>query len=145
MKNGLNITVSYRRNATWYTVKHWVPEAFAAPMPGQPAGEKETVGGTVYVLQDQEQMQGRVGGLTRAAEKVGGRYDLLVSIGFAQKLIQGEGTTVDIYYQAAESYRVILIPTIPIFRGSRLLCGVLLTLRIRRRRKRDISSTAGSI
>ena len=113
----LNLTVNYRRNATWYTVYHWVPTGLSGLSEDALAekaqkNEIKTADGVSYVLLDTERMQGRVGGLTRASAKIGGVYDLLVPLGFSQQLIKNEsgtgtGTTVDIYYKAADSYRVI--------------------------------------
>ena len=114
LENGLSITVSYRRNATWYTVNHWVPKDFAKENGEDLDGMvMKDEGGVTYVLLHVAREQGRVGGLTRATVKTGGVYDLLVPRAFSQKSIQSEdvntntGTTVDIYYEPAESYRVI--------------------------------------
>lgn len=101
----LDITVYYRRNATWYTVNHWVPTALAGTLTG--SGEKKNVDGTEYVRLDQETLQGRVGAMTRAAAKIDGVYEQLQSTEYSQKLIENTDTVVDIYYKAADSYRVI--------------------------------------
>lgn len=102
----LDITVYYRRNATWYTVNHWVPKALAGTLTGNK--EEKTENGITYVCLDQETIQGRVGAMTRAAAKTDGdTYEKLQSTGFSQKLIENTNTAVDIYYTAAESYRVI--------------------------------------
>lgn len=101
----LDITVYYRRNATWYTVNHWVPETLAG---GNTTGlETKEVDGTTYVRLEQETLQGRVGALTRAKAKTTAAYEQLQSVGFSQKLIENTDTVVDIYYKAADSYRVI--------------------------------------
>ena len=102
---GLDITVYYRRNATWYTVNHWVPTALAGTLTG--SEEKKNEGGTEYVRLEQETLQGRVGALTRAKAKTTAAYEQLQSVGFSQKLIENTGTVVDIDYAAADSYRVI--------------------------------------
>ena len=120
LEHGLDITVSYRRNATWYTVEHWVPPELSGLSEDEIAekkdkGEVQESGDKVtYVLLDTERAQGRVGALTRASMKTGGVYDLLVPLPFSQQLIVNEletnaatGTTVKIYYEAATSYRVI--------------------------------------
>ena len=113
LEQGLSLTVHYRRNATWYTVNHWVPQEFAdRNNADQTNAPTKTESGKTYVLLTTERMEGRVGALTGAAAKTGGVYDLLVSLPFSQKLIRNgaadaDGTTVDIYYKAAESYRVI--------------------------------------
>ena len=103
--DGLDITVYYRRNATWYTVNHWVPKALAGTLTGNE--ETKTVAGAEYVRLDQETLQGRVGATTRAAAKTDGVYEQLQSTGYSQKLIESTNTEVDIYYAAADSYRVI--------------------------------------
>lgn len=121
--DGLHITVNYRRNATWYTVNHWVPEELSNLTPeqlqekknqGQILTREENGAEVTYVLLDMERGQGRVGALTRATAKTGGVYDLMVPLSFSQQLIVNEmetnsiyGTTVDIYYKAADAYRVI--------------------------------------
>ncbi len=119
MENGLNITVNYRRNATWYTVNHWVPKELSGLSADEMVGrETREENGVEYILRDTEEKQGRVGGLTNATEKTGGVYELLSPLGIFQKLIEGTtsiaesgfaatGTTVDIYYGPADYYRVI--------------------------------------
>lgn len=107
LENGteLDITVYYRRNATWYTVNHWVPQTLAG---GNTTGlETKEVEGTTYVRLDQETLQGRVGARTRAAAKTENVYEQLQPVGFSQKLIENTDTVVDIDYKAADSYRVI--------------------------------------
>lgn len=109
--DGLDITVYYRRNAAWYTVNHWVPKTLSGLMDFT-GWETKTEGGVEYVRLDQETFQGRVGALTRAAAKTDGLYEELEAIGFSQKLIENSditnaATVVDIYYKAADSYRVI--------------------------------------
>lgn len=104
--SGLNITVYYRRNATWYTVNHWVPlataDAAGADTNGKPGD------GNNNVCLDTETVQGRVGALTNAHPKTDGKvYELLGSLGFSQQLIANTGTVVNIYYAPANSYRVI--------------------------------------
>lgn len=106
MEKGLDITVYYRRNATWYTVNHWVPTALAGTV--APDAVKDTVDGFEYVRLDQEPLQGRVGATTAAKAKTEGDvYEKISPIGFSQKLIENTDTVVDIYYAAADSYRVI--------------------------------------
>lgn len=110
LENGLSLTVNYRRNATWYTVNHWVPQSLSGLKDGEiqdPNKGIKTENGEEYVLLDSEKMQGRVGALTRASARTDGAYVLLNPQGFSQELIKGSDTTVDIYYKAAESYRVI--------------------------------------
>lgn len=109
--DGLGITVYYRRNAAWYTVNHWVPKTLSG-LTDFTGWETKTEGGVEYVRLDQEPLQGRVGALTRAAAKTDGLYEELEAIGFSQKLIENSditnaATVVDIYYKAADSYRVI--------------------------------------
>lgn len=107
----LDITVYYRRNATWYTVNHWVPNGLSGlaedALKDLGADRKKKVDGVDYVCLDQETLQGRVGAMTRATAKMDGVYEELESVGFSQKLIGNTDTVVDIYYAAAESYRVI--------------------------------------
>lgn len=107
----LDITVYYRRNATSYTVNHWVPEKLSgkneADISALPENQKTTVGEEAYVLQAAETLQGRVGAMTRARAKTTKAFEQLEIISFTQKLIETSGTTVDIYYKAADSYRVI--------------------------------------
>lgn len=106
MEKGLDITVYYRRNATWYTVNHWVPTALA----GNDIDDLETKteDSVEYVRLDQETLQGRVGATTAAKAKTEGDvYEKISPIGFSQKLIENTDTAVDIYYAAADSYRVI--------------------------------------
>lgn len=102
---GLSITVYYRRNATWYTVNHWVPKDLAGTL----TGDEETKQGVDfdYVRLDQETLQGRVGATTNAEAKNDGVYTLLSPVGFSQKLIAQQDTVVDIDYEAANDYRVI--------------------------------------
>lgn len=104
MTQGLDITVYYRRNATWYTVNHWVPKALAA---GVPADAEKVVDGVDYVRLAQETIQGRVGATTAAKAKVGGAFALVSPKPFNQVLIEDKDTVVDIYYAAASSYRII--------------------------------------
>lgn len=105
MEKGLDITVYYRRNATWYTVNHWVPTALAGTVAADAV--KDTVDSVEYVRLDQETLQGRVGATTAAKAKTDEKYALVSPIGFSQKLIENTDTVVDIYYAAADSYRVI--------------------------------------
>lgn len=112
----LGITVYYRRNATWYTVSHWVPKALSG-LSDFTGRDTKDVGGIEYVCMDRETMQGRVGAMTNAKAKVEGAYAVLIPTNFSQKFIENAaseegdsnavGTTVDIYYTAAESYSVI--------------------------------------
>ena len=122
-KNELDITVYYRRNATWYLVKHWVPQTLCGLSNDEiialPAEDRKHVGAEDYVCLDKDTQQGRVGALTRAtvrthtdnADATGNPYENLQPNGFDQKLIEnqtsGTETTVDIYYAPASSYRVI--------------------------------------
>ncbi len=119
LENGLNITINYRRNATWYTVNHWVPEDLSGLSPDEISGkEKRNENGINYVLMSTEDIQGRAGSLTRAAARTDGIFEMLVPLGFSQKIIENTVsiaeaapntnlTTVDIFYEAAASYRVI--------------------------------------
>lgn len=120
---GLDITVNYRRNATWYLVKHWVPEGLCGLRDDEisvlPNEDKKTEGTEKYVCLDKDTQQGRVGALTRATARThtdngnaeGNPYELVQPNAFAQKLIENQTTnnetTVDIFYSAASSYRVI--------------------------------------
>ena len=122
-KNELNITVYYRRNATWYLVKHWVPQALCCLSEGEiaalPVEDKKQVDAEDYVCLDKDTQQGRVGALTRATARThtdnenaeGNPYELVQPNAFAQKQIENQTTnnetTVDIFYSAASSYRVI--------------------------------------
>ena len=45
--------------------------------------------------------------MTRASAKFDGIYEQLQSTEYSQKLIENTNTVVDIYYKAADSYRVI--------------------------------------
>lgn len=112
MEKGLDITVYYRRNATWYTVNHWVPKTLSGLTDQEIAdnGYETSEGGNgeIYVRLDQETLQGRVGATTAAKAKTEGDvYEKISPIGFSQKLIENTNTAVDIYYAAAGSYRVI--------------------------------------
>lgn len=125
LKDGCSITVNYRRTATWYTAKHWVPKDLANLTEEQiNSKEKTNVDGVDYVLIDSENLQGRAGALTRAVAKTDGEiYEKLTPRPFAQELIKGivsitdlekneadeknKPTVINIYYKAAESYRVI--------------------------------------
>lgn len=112
MEKGLDITVYYRRNATWYTVNHWVPKTLSGLTDQEIAdnGYETSEGGNgeIYVRLDQETLQGRVGATTAAKAKTEGDvYEKISPIGFSQKLIENTNTAVDIYYAAADSYRVI--------------------------------------
>ena len=120
---GLDITVNYRRNATWYLVKHWVPETLCGLESGEidalPGEDKKTEGTENYVCLDKDTLQGRVGATTQATARThtdnenatGNPYELVQPNAFAQKLIENQTTnnetTVDIFYSAASSYRVI--------------------------------------
>lgn len=122
-KNELNITVYYRRNATWYLVKHWVPQALCRlsdeEITDLPVEDIKQVGTEKYVCLDKDTQQGRVGALTRATARThtdnenadGNPYELVQPNAFAQKQIENQTTnnetTVDIFYSAASSYRVI--------------------------------------
>lgn len=122
-EKGLEITVYYRRNATWYLVKHWVPQALCGlsddEIDALPAEDKKHVGTEDYVCLDKDTQQGRVGALTRATARThtdngnadDNPYKLVQPNAFAQKLIENQTTnnetTVDIFYSAASSYRVI--------------------------------------
>ena len=122
-KNELDITVYYRRNATWYLVKHWVPQALCRltkdEITALPDEDKKQVGTEGYVCLDKDTQQGRVGALTRATARThtdnenadDNPYKLVQPNAFAQKLIENQTTnnetTVDIFYSAASSYRVI--------------------------------------
>lgn len=98
----LEITVYYRRNATWYTVNHWVPNGLSGLTDFTDMETKND-----YVRLDQEILQGRVGAMTNAQPKTDGTYQELTAVGFSQKLIENTNTAVDIYYKTADSYRII--------------------------------------
>lgn len=110
-ETNLDITVYYRRNATWYTVNHWMPETLSGMSQDEidnlDTDRKKTENGVDYVRLDQETLQGRVGAMTRASAKFDGIYEQLQSTEYSQKLIENTNTVVDIYYKAADSYRVI--------------------------------------
>ena len=122
-EKGLEITVYYRRNATWYLVKHWVPQVLCGltndEITALPDEDKKQVGTEDYVCLDKDTQQGRVGALTRATARThtdngnaeGNPYELVQPNAFAQKQIENQTTnnetTVDIFYSAASSYRVI--------------------------------------
>ena len=122
-KNELDITVYYRRNATWYLVRHWVPRTLCGLSDDEitvlPPEDKKQVGTEEYVCLDKDTQQGRVGARTRATARThtdngsadGNPYELVQPNAFAQKLIENQTTnnetTVDIFYSAASSYRVI--------------------------------------
>lgn len=125
LQNGRSITVNYRRTATWYTTKHWVPKELSNLTAEQiDKKEKENIDGVEYVLLDRENLQGRVGALTKAAAKTDGNvYEKLTYKPFAQELIKGvvsigdldqngvdeknKPTVINIYYEAAKFYRII--------------------------------------
>lgn len=116
-ENGLDLSIAYRRNATWYMVNHWVPVDLSGMTDAEIAasGKPTKTGsdGIEYVCLDTDFRQGRAGSTTQAVRKTGSNYDLLVNKPFSQKLIESAATnavaqtTVDIYYEAATSYRVI--------------------------------------
>ena len=83
-----------------------MPKTLAGTLTG--SEEKKNENGVDYVRLDQETLQGRVGAMTRAAAKTDGdTYEKVESVDFSQKLIENADTVVDIYYKAADSYRVI--------------------------------------
>lgn len=102
----LEITIYYRRNATWYTVNHWVPQGFA-----ESTAEQKVYGAATYYLCESEEIQGRAGAITNAKAKIGGAYELLTALPISQQIIQNRTedneTIVNIYYKTADSYRVI--------------------------------------
>ena len=109
------LTVYYRRNATWYMVNHWVPKTLSG-LTDYTGMETKIKDGVDYVLLDQETLHGRVGTMTKANAKTDDVYEKLTPIGYSQKLIENaatasmmdtNATTVDVYYKAAEFYRVI--------------------------------------
>lgn len=107
--NGLSITVYYRRNATWYTVNHWVPENLSG-LTDPDDYETKTENGTNYVRLVTDTLQGRIGATTRAAAKTGADnpvFTLLSPMNFSQRQIEATGTVVDIFYEPATEYRVI--------------------------------------
>lgn len=111
-QHGLNVTVYYRRNATWYTVRHWVPDNLASLIADDITGKPtRTENGTTYVCIDTDTLQGRVGGLTNASAKTENGYALLTALPFSQQLVKNStdngGTTLDIFYAQATSYRII--------------------------------------
>lgn len=111
-KSDLNtITVSYRRNATAYAVNHWVPNDLtgksAADIAAMPAEEKTTIDGVDYVLLDRQEIQGRVGALTKAeAITTGSVYEILRPKTFSQEVI-GTNTAINLYYEPISPVRVI--------------------------------------
>lgn len=117
------ITVYYRRNATSYTVNHWVPTP-PDGTPGVPTNPpKKQFDGKDYVQVYTESVQGRVGALTNAkdspavvpADQTGNHFDFTpyVPIPFSQQEIalrtteNQNGTVIDIRYKDADAYRVI--------------------------------------
>ena len=109
--NGLDLTIFYRRNATWYTVKHWVQHDYSSysdqPFGTLAATEKETVDGVNYVLENTEQVQGRVGALTNAKVRTDGIYRYVSPVSFSQKEIAEKDTVVEIFYKIPAVYTVI--------------------------------------
>lgn len=120
LEDATTVTVYYRRNATSYTVKHWVktdvlPDGFSNKFTGTETGTGELAGYTkVYA----ESLQGRVGALTNAQESpVTDKFDFAPykAEGFSQQEIRfrdpdnaaDEGTVVNIKYVGADEYRVI--------------------------------------
>lgn len=105
------MTIFYRRNATWYTVKHWVQHDYSSysdqPFDTLTATEKETVDGVNYVLQNTEQVQGRVGALTNAKVRTDGIYRYVSPVSFSQKEIAEKDTVVEIFYKIPAVYTVI--------------------------------------
>ncbi len=106
----LHLTVYYRRSAVSYTVNHWVPKILSG-LDDFADMELQTIDGVDYVRLHRETLQGRVGATTNAAAKTDDIYEKLTPMDFFQKLIESTsdsaGTTVDLYYKAADSYRVI--------------------------------------
>lgn len=111
----LDLVVYYRRNATWYTVNHWVPKTLSG-LDDFSGFETKVENGVDYVLLDHEILHGRVGAMTKANAKTKGIYEKLESIGYSQKSInnavsgndaRNDTTIIDIYYKPAEFYRVI--------------------------------------
>lgn len=109
--SGLSLTVYYRRNATWYTVNHWVPESLAtvsdAVLGEDGQAITEVADGVNYVLQARETLQGRVGATTAAKAMGGTAFELVSPVSIVQELIGDTGTVVNIRYAAASSYRII--------------------------------------
>lgn len=64
-KNELDITVYYRRNATWYLVRHWVPRTLCGLSDDEitvlPPEDKKQVGTEEYVCLDKDTQQGARG------------------------------------------------------------------------------------
>ncbi len=141
LKNGLTITVNYRRTTTWYAVKHWVPVGLSGLSQAEiDSKEKTAIDGVDYVLLDSENLQGRVGALTKAVARTDGNvFEKLTSIPFAQELIKGivsisdlnqndadeksKPTVINIYYKAAEAYRVIFDTDYAYIRRQQVVFG----------------------
>ncbi|MBP3540109.1 MAG: hypothetical protein J6J62_09725, partial [Oscillospiraceae bacterium] len=108
--SGLDLTVFYRRNATWYTVQHWVCDKYSEMTPDEIAvADTQTIDGVIYVLVESEDVQGRVGALTNAKAKTEGLYKFVSPQGFSQKEISaaGNNTIVEIFYKIPAVYTVI--------------------------------------
>lgn len=117
-----NITVNYRRNATTYTVNHWVPRDLTllsdADLQAGIADGKyatKTENGTDYVRYVQEQIQGRIGALTKAealtddpdlSDELSMVFGILAPNSFSQEII-GTNTEVNLYYHPISPVRVI--------------------------------------
>lgn len=108
------ITVNYRRNATTYTVNHWVPRPLtylteAELNAGLANGtyETKTDGSETYVRFNQDKIQGRVGALTKAEPKTTGRvYEILTPDSYSQEVITNS-TEINLYYHPISPVRVI--------------------------------------
>lgn len=113
----LQLTIFYRRNATWYGVHHWVAKSQSG-LSDFTGMETRTVDGTEYVLMAQDQLQGRAGALTAAKPRTDGLFALLGALPMVQTRIASAqvdpstgkvttSTVVDIYYRGEAEYRVI--------------------------------------
>ncbi|MCI9331142.1 MAG: hypothetical protein HFG05_03080 [Oscillibacter sp.] len=111
------ITVYYRRNATSYTVKHWVPDnlwsADFGPAPTAPEQITTVNNIRYYLAETDETLQGRVGALTNAQASGEDKFLSLGTQPIVQEVIlqrntaNDPGTVVDVYYKLADAYRVI--------------------------------------
>ena len=139
-ENHTTVTVYYRRNATSYTVRHWVltgslPTGFTPPE--QPANKPAEL--AQYTMVYTEALQGRVGALTNAQESPavtagGNQFDFApyMAEGFSQQEIiyrdtaHPDGTVINITYSNASGYRVIFntnytyIPRVTVEPGNTL-------------------------
>ena len=108
------ITVNYRRNATMYAVNHWVPKDLtrlsdADLQAGLANGTyaQRSHEGTDYIRLNREEIQGRVGALTKAEPLTTGPvYEILTPKTYSQEII-ANNTEIDLYYEPISPVRVI--------------------------------------